>query len=291
VNGGYEVRKSWILGAVAAAAILAGAGYLAFAPDGSQTTPVVATSTPATTTSTPATTPVTPVVPAQAPAEPAQTAATPTETVQTQSALTEPATAETVQGQPAQPEQAVLADATVQVELYPDERVLGSKDAPITLVEYASLTCPHCAAFSKEVMPQLRSEYIDKGQVRYVYRDFPLDGPGLQAAQVAQCVKDDGRYFALIDTFFKLQSSWAESDDVPGALAKIAALAGLDKGTVDKCIADEEIKGKIIARRSEAEEKFDVRSTPSFVINGQVVKGAQTIEMLQDIFKDMLPKG
>jgi protein-disulfide isomerase len=286
VNGGYEVRKSWILGAVAAAAILAGAGYLAFGPDGSQTTPVVATTTPATT-------PVTPAAPAQAQAEPAQ-AQTPqaqTTPAETTPAPTEPAATATAESQPVQAEQVVLADATVQVELYPDDRIMGSKDAPITIVEYASLTCPHCAAFNKEVMPQLKSEYIDKGQVRLVYRDYPLDGPGLQAAQVAQCVKDDARYFAMIDTLFKLQRSWADSDDVPGSLAKIAALAGLDKGTVDKCLADQEIKDKIIARRSEAEAKFDVSSTPTFVVNGKVLKGAQTLEMLQAEFKDMLPKG
>ncbi|MBX6323875.1 MAG: DsbA family protein [Rhodospirillaceae bacterium] len=187
--------------------------------------------------------------------------------------------------------QTLLADAAVQAELYPDDRILGSKDAPITMIEYASLTCPHCAAFETQVMPQLKSDYIDKGQVRFVYRDFPLDGAALQAAQLAQCATDDQRFFALVDTLFKLQHEWGLSDDVPGALAKIGALAGMDKATVDKCLADQELKAKILARRGDAETKFDVNSTPTFVINGRVLRGVQTIDMLQALFKELLPKG
>jgi protein-disulfide isomerase len=242
------VRKSWIVGAVAAAAVLVvGAGYFAFGPAGSRTAAPVAASTPA-------------------PAPAADQAA-------------------------ARPQPIVLADATAPVELYPDDRILGSKDAPITMIEYASLTCPHCAEFSKVVVPQLRSEYIDKGVVKLVYRDYPLDGEALQAASVAQCVQDDKRYFALIETFFKLQRDWSSAQDVPAALAKIAGLAGLDKATVDKCVDDKVVQSKIAARRAEAETKFDVNSTPTFVINGKVFKGVQTMDMLQATFKDMLPKG
>jgi protein-disulfide isomerase len=244
------VRNSWIVGAVAAAAVLVvAAGYVAFGPTGSRTPAPVAASTPA---------------PAPAPAADQATG---------------------------QPQPIVLADATASVELYPDDRILGSKDAPITMIEYASLTCPHCAEFSKVVVPQLRSEYIDKGVVKLVYRDYPLDGEALQAASVAQCVQDDKRYFALIETFFKLQRDWSSAQDVPAALAKIAGLAGLDKATVDKCLADKVVQSKIAARRAEAETKFDVNSTPTFVINGKVFKGVQTMDMLQATFKDMLPKG
>src|SRR5262249_22667001 len=106
-----------------------------------------------------------------------------------------------------------------------------------------------------------------------------------------QCVKDDKRYFALIETLFKLQDDWLGSKDVPAALTKIAGLAGLDKDTVAKCIDDKDMLDKLGQRLKEGEEKYGVNSTPTFVINGKVFKGVQTMDMLQATFKDMLPKG
>ena len=203
-------------------------------------------------------------------------------------------TAATPQSSPAPESSAqapvLLADATVAAELYPDDKVLGSADAPITIIEYASLTCPHCAAFHAQVLPQLKTEHIDKGEVRLVYRDFPLDGAGLQAAQLARCAPDDKRYFGLIDTLFKLQGQWSSASDPTAALTQIGALAGMNKETVDACFANEELNKTIITRRQEAEAKFGVRSTPTFVINGQVYTGGQTLEMLQEIFKEQSSK-
>jgi protein-disulfide isomerase len=261
-----EVRRSWILGVVGAA-VIAVAGYAALAPDATRVA-----DTPAAMATAPASDPVT----ATAETTPAATA--------------EPTTAEAGPApEAAQP--IVLADATVPVELYADDRILGKADAPITMIEYASLTCPHCAAFQEQVVPALKTEYIDQGLVRLVYRDYPLDFPALQAAQLARCAKDDTKFFGLIDTLFKLQHDWGLSKDVPGALAKIGALAGMDKATVDKCLADDALKNTILERRQEAETKYGINSTPTFIVNGQILKGVHTIESLRETFRDMLPKG
>jgi protein-disulfide isomerase len=238
------VRKSWIVGALAAVLVLAGAAYFAFGPGSSAT----------------------PEAPAPAAGQPA--------------------------AEPAQPAGGgtVLADATVAVELGPDDHILGNPDAPITMIEYSSLSCPHCAAFHATVLPELKSEFIDKGQVRLVYRDFPLNWPALQAAQLIRCTSDNTRFYGLVETLFKLQEDWSTSSDVPASLAKIGALAGMDKATVDACLADESLKDKILAGRKEAEDKFKIGSTPTFVINGRVAKGVD-MPALREMFKEMLPKG
>lgn len=185
----------------------------------------------------------------------------------------------------------VLADATQPTDLYPDDRILGSVDAPITIIEYASLTCPHCAAFHNTVLPDLKAQHIDKGEVRLVYRDFPLDGAALKAAQLARCAPDDKRYFGIIDTLFKLQSQWSHTADPTTALIQIGALAGMNKETVEACFANEELLNTIVTRRQEAEAKYGVRSTPTFVVNGQVYPGGQTLEMFEEIFREHTPKG
>src|SRR5438270_5668045 len=111
-------------------------------------------------------------------------------------------------------------DAVKALAVQPEDRILGKPDAPITIVEYASLTCPHCAHFATEVLPKLKEKWIDSGKARLVLRDFPLDEPAMRAAMVARCAAP-GRYFPLVDTLFSSQEKWAAVKDWRGALEKI----------------------------------------------------------------------
>lgn len=181
------------------------------------------------------------------------------------------------------------ASAAPQPAAYPDDQVLGSDTAPITMIEYASLTCPHCAHFHKDILPQIKANYIDKGLVRLVYRDFPLDGAALRAAVLAHCVPRD-RYFAMIEVLFRSQDDWAHAADPLKPLSQIARTAGMDQQTIDACMADEAAKNKIVERAQEASKIFNIESTPSFIINGQKRSGAEPYEEFDKTLKALLPK-
>lgn len=179
--------------------------------------------------------------------------------------------------------------AADQPELRPDDRVLGNADAPVTIIEYASLTCPHCAAFATQTLPQVESTYIDQGLVRLVFRDFPLDRVALKASLLARCVPDE-RYFAMLDVLFRSQNDWAASTDPMTALAQIGRTAGLDQAKVDACLNDEAETNKIVAGIQAAQDEFKISSTPTLIINGVTHAGALTFEQMEAILKDLLPK-
>ena len=157
---------------------------------------------------------------------------------------------------------------TEQPVIGPDEHVLGKPDAPLTIIEYASMTCPHCAKFDTDVMPRIKSEFIDKGLVRFVFRPFPLDGLAARASLLVQCAPPEG-YFSMIDVLFRSQGDWARAADPIAALKQIGRTAGLSQADIDRCIADQTALDRIVAGIKEAEAKFGVDSTPSFVINGK----------------------
>jgi len=156
--------------------------------------------------------------------------------------------------------------------------VIGSTDAPNTIVEYASMTCPHCAQFQKEVFPELKTKYIDTGKARYVLREFPLDNLAAAAFMLARCSGND-RYYPMVDAMFSTQEKWV----VPGAEAKdkllqIARQAGISKEQFDQCLANKELFSKIVRTRETAHEKFQVDSTPTFFVNGKRMKGDHQIK-------------
>jgi len=173
--------------------------------------------------------------------------------------------------------------------VHADDKILGSPEAQVTVIEYASLTCPHCAAFHNNSLPRIKAELIDKGLVRLVYRDFPLDQVALRAALLARCAPDE-RYFSLLEVLFRTQSDWAESTDPAGALAQIGRTAGMSQETIDGCMADEARVDRIAAGYQEAQTGFDVRSTPTFIINGEKHTGALAFEDVEKIVKGLLPK-
>jgi protein-disulfide isomerase len=170
----------------------------------------------------------------------------------------------------------------------PEDHVLGNADAPVTIMEYASLTCPHCAEFERETLPKIKEAWIDTGKVKLVYRDYPLDGTSLHAAMVAQCAPAD-RYFAFIETLFRNQNSWVRND-AEQAVSRIAKLAGISDEQFKKCWNDEALGNAIVASRKTAAESYGVQSTPTFFINGTRLVGAQPYEQFEKLITAASPQ-
>ena len=153
------------------------------------------------------------------------------------------------------------------------ERAVGSPDAPVTVKEFYSLTCPHCAAFVRETMPRVKKELIDTGKIRLVYEDFPLDQVALTAAMVARSLPPE-RYEPFIDALLASQDRWAFARGVNSTdeLAKMAALAGLSREAFDKVIADTDLRNWILQRQADAQKTYGIDSTPSFIFDGPGTK-------------------
>jgi len=160
----------------------------------------------------------------------------------------------------------------------PDE-VLGSADAPITIVEYASMTCPHCADFHAKTFPELKQRYIDTGKVRFIFREFPLDPLAAAGSMLARCA-GEGKYFPMVDTLFSQQRTWAVQKPLPPLLA-IFKQAGFSQESFEKCLADKKLLADIEQTRERAANKFGVNSTPTLFINGTRHTGALSIESLE----------
>lgn len=149
------------------------------------------------------------------------------------------------------------------------DRSIGRADAPVTVVEYFSLTCPHCARFARDVLPRIHTELIDTGKLRYVFGDYPLDKVALMAAQVARALPP-ARYEPFILALLASQDRWAFARDVNSTdeLAKMAALAGLPRAAFDTAVADSGLRDAILAEQQKAETTYHVDSTPTFIFNG-----------------------
>ena len=162
-----------------------------------------------------------------------------------------------------------------------EDIVMGDKDAPNVIVEYASMTCPHCAHFYTEVFPEVKTKYIDTGKARFVFREFPLDGLAVAASMLARCSGDD-RFYPMVDALFDTQETWAlPGEDGKEKLLLIAKQAGFSKDSFDECLADKELFDKIVAVRKKAHEEYGVDSTPSFFVNGKRLKGV-TIDVFDE---------
>ena len=167
------------------------------------------------------------------------------------------------------------------------DRVLGSADAPVTMIEYSSFTCPHCAAFHADVLPDLKREYIDTGFVRLVFRDFPLDGWALRAGMLARCAPES-QYFPLIEVLFSSQQQWVRAEDPMEALGRIGRLAGIGQEDFEACMRDEDLANQIVELRLLGQDRYDVDATPTFVINGQTISGARSFESFAEILDGMI---
>ena len=166
------------------------------------------------------------------------------------------------------------------------ERSFGKPDAKVTVDEFFSLTCSHCAAFSRNTMPELTRNLIDTGKLRFVYHDFPLDQVALLAAQIARALPPD-RYEPFIAALLASQDRWAFARGInyTDELWKFAALAGMARATFDSAVADTDLKNWILAQQAEDQKKYSIDSTPSFLINGQKYSG----DMSYDAFVKLIP--
>lgn len=166
---------------------------------------------------------------------------------------------------------------------------LGKADAPLTIIEYASLTCPHCATFQRDTVPELKKEYIDAGLVRMVYRDFPLDSLALAAAMLARCSGPE-RYFGFVEVLFRSQATWANSDNPRQELARIARLANMTEEAFDACLKDTALLKGIQARAEEGQKRYDINSTPTFIVGDRKLSGAVPFKDLKEIIDAVLKK-
>jgi protein-disulfide isomerase len=167
---------------------------------------------------------------------------------------------------------------------------VGAAKAPVTIVEYASMTCPHCADFGQNVFPMLTSKYVDTGKVRFVFREFPLDLKALAASMLARCIaRDDAaKYFGAIDTLFKQQDRLvAQTLDT---LNMVGRQAGMNEQAVEACEKDQTLLDKISADQKFANEELKVYATPTFFINGEMLKGAMTFEELDKKIQALLKR-
>jgi protein-disulfide isomerase len=167
------------------------------------------------------------------------------------------------------------------------EKFLGDPNAPVTMIEYASLTCPHCARFHNEVLPKIKRDYIDTGQVKLIYRDYPLDQFALKASLLARCAPN-GHFFTFLHALFKAQELWARSGDPEAELSKIGRLGGIGEERFAVCTSDQRLIDYVLQQRIDAKEEYSIASTPSFIINGRKLKGALSFEMFQSVIESVL---
>ena len=175
--------------------------------------------------------------------------------------------------------------------------VLGKEDAPVTIVEYASLTCGHCANFHNTILPGLKEKYIDTGKVKLVFREFPLNQLDTAVYMLSRCALgadgkssgDQARYFALVSVFFKDQRAWAFTNDPLSAVTNITRQAGFTQAAFEACLNNQPILDALNVVRDRAANTFGVESTPTFFVNGKRVLGAQPLEEFEKIITPLLP--
>ena len=179
------------------------------------------------------------------------------------------------------------ADVAKPVSL-PD-MALGPASAKVTITEYASMTCPHCAAFNAETFPKIKAAYIDSGKVRYIFREFPLDIKAAAGSMLARCIaKDDAsKYFAVVDMLFKQQNDWVVKNTTE-TLTRIGKQAGLTQSQVEDCLKDQALLDKIAADQKYASDVLKVDSTPTFFVNGERIKGETSIEEFEKKINPLL---
>lgn len=168
------------------------------------------------------------------------------------------------------------------------EIVLGQADAPVTIVEYSSLTCPHCGAFHRDTLPKLKEQYIDSGQVKIYFRPFPFDPYATAGAMLAQCVAPAARV-GFLDVLFKRQQQWIQSEQPMDELQRLARQAGLSEADFVVCLKDEKKLEGIRQMQAAAAEELGVRSTPTFFINGEKLEGNRGLDEFDKRIKPLLP--
>ena len=168
------------------------------------------------------------------------------------------------------------AALTVNILRATEDRAIGRADAPITIIEYASLTCPHCRKFHTEVLPTIKRDLVETGKARIIYRDYPIDNYALKAAMMARCAQTD-KYFDLIEVLFQNQDKWMKSDNPLKALAQYGNLAGMDDDFIASCMTNAELERALLKRQQDGRTLYKVVSTPTLVFN---LRNAENVRQL-----------
>ncbi len=168
------------------------------------------------------------------------------------------------------------------------DHVLGSADAPITIVEYASLTCIHCKNFHDQVMPKLKEKYIETGKVRFIFREVAYDALALAGFMLANC-SGDKMYYPVLGALFSSMEDWARSNDPAKALLQVVKQAGFTQESFETCLRNKELQDKVSAVGQRAQENFGVNSTPAFFINGTMQRGASSFEEFETLILSKMP--
>ena len=169
------------------------------------------------------------------------------------------------------------------------ERVLGRPDAPVTIVEHSSLGCPHCASFHKDTLPRIKTEYLDTGRARLVFSDFPLGGPALAAAMIARCAPKES-FFGLIELFFREQERWSRAREPIKEIERIARFGGMTERDVKACLEFQPLLAGLRERAENASRRHGINSTPTFLVEGTLIVGAQPYEAFRDAIEAALKK-
>jgi len=175
------------------------------------------------------------------------------------------------------------------LELTENDFIIGNENAPITIIEYASMSCSHCAHFHNKTLNTIKSEYIDTGKVKYVFRDFPFNYPALLGSMVIRCVPEDFRY-DYMNALYKLQKNWVSRENkvTTQELYKIMQGGGMTKEEFKDCTGNVELENQILEGVIAAQKEFNIKSTPSFLINGYLVEGNKSIKEFRQIIDKIL---
>ncbi len=166
---------------------------------------------------------------------------------------------------------------------------IGDTNAPITIIEYASMSCSHCANFHNNTLEKLKIEYIDTGKVKFVFRDFPFNYPALLGSMMMRCIPNDLRY-TYMNALYKLQKTWVDRENsvTKQELYKIMQSGGMTKDDFEACISNVDIENEILTGLMLAQKEFNIRSTPSFLINGELIEGNKSIKEFRQIIDKIL---
>ncbi len=183
----------------------------------------------------------------------------------------------------------ILANERSALEITDDDLVIGDKNAPITIIEYASMSCSHCANFHNDTLPDLKKDYIDNGIVRMVFRDYPFNYPALLGSMMMRCIPSDVRY-DYMNALYQLQTTWVNKDPKISKkeLYKIMQSGGMTKEEFDSCYSNVDNENLILEGVMAAQKEFNIKSTPSFVINGNVIQGNKNIKEFRQIIDKIL---
>ncbi len=233
-----------------------------------------------------------------APAASEDTAAAPSDvpadTVQDETTPAEQPAQEPTEASATEGEGSLLAAPSslqLDVQKIMKDRVLGKADAPVTIIEYASYTCPHCAHYANDISPEVKKQLVDTGKAKFIFREFPIDAIALQASMMARCAPED-KFFDLMEVIFKNQERWVTSEDPIKALTQYGNLAGMDDDLIKSCVNSEELQNALLKNMQDAQTKYSIKATPTFVLNdgAEVISGAQPAQTYVDAVERLLKK-